>query len=279
MKVVFIEDVPDVALAGETKEVADGYGRNYLLPKKLAVLANSAASNILKSQMKQVMVKRVEAESEMKEIAGKLDGAEITIKAKAGEKERLYGSVTSADIANELSNIAGQAIDKRKIDLEEPIRQLGVYEVALKFTHDITAAIMVTVEPEEAVVEAEEKEEKEEKKPRARKAKKAEEAEAVAEEAVVVEEEGEAKAEEAEAIVEEAVIAEEEGEAKTEEAEAKVEELEIKLDEAEITEVKAEEVETKAEETETKTKTKKPRAKKKTTKKAEPKVEEKESGE
>ena len=143
MKVVFIEDVPDVALAGETKEVADGYGRNYLLPKKLAVLANSAASNILKSQMKQVLVKRAQAESEMKEIAGKLDGAGITVKAKAGEKDRLYGSVTSADIAAELGNIAGQAIDKRKIDLEEPIRQLGVYEVVLKFSHDITANIVL----------------------------------------------------------------------------------------------------------------------------------------
>jgi len=256
VKVVFIEDVPDVALAGQTKEVADGYGRNYLLPKKLAVLADSAASNILKSQMKQVMVKRAEAESEMKEIAGKLDGAEITIKAKAGEKERLYGSVTSADIAGELSNITGQAIDKRKIDLEEPIRQLGVYEVALKFTHDITAAIMVTVEPEEAVAEAEEKEEKEEKKkPRARKAKKAEEAEVVEEEVVVAVEEGE--------------------------VEAEVAEIEAKLEEAEATEVKAEEAEAeaKAEEPKPKTKTKKPKAKKKTTKKAETKVEEKESGE
>jgi len=256
VKVVFIEDVPDVALAGQTKEVADGYGRNYLLPKKLAVLADSAASNILKSQMKQVLVKRAQAESEMKEIAGKLDGAEITIKAKAGEKERLYGSVTSADIAAELGNIAGQAVDKRKIDLEEPIRQLGIYEVALKFTHDITAAIMVTVESEEAVAEAEVKEEKEEKKPRARKAKKAGEAEAVAEETVVAEEEGEAKAEE---------------------TEAKVEELEIRLEEAEVTGVKAEEAEAKAEETVTKTK--KPKAKKKTTKKAEAKVEEKESSE
>ena len=274
MKVVFIEDVPDVALAGETKEVADGYGRNYLLPKKLAVLANSAASNILKSQMKQVLVKRAQAESEMKEIAGKLDGAGITIKAKAGEKDRLYGSVTSADIAAELGNIAGQAIDKRKIDLEEPIRQLGVYEVALKFSHDITANIVVTVEPEEAAVEAEEKEEKEEKKkPRARKAKKAGEAEAVAEEAVVELAEGEVKAEEAPVEVEGIEVKPEEAE----EAEDKVEKLEIKLDQAEVTEVKAEEAEAKAEETETKTK--KPKAKRKTRKKAETRVEEKESGE
>ena len=256
MKVVFIEDVPDVALAGETREVADGYGRNYLLPKKLAVLANSAASNIVKARMKHVLVKRAQAEAEMKEIAAKLDGTVINIKARAGEKERLYGSVTTADIAGELGNIAGQAIDKRKIDLEEPIRQLGVYDVALKFTHDITAAIKVTVEPEEAPAEAEEKEEKAEKKPRARK-KKAEEAEAVAE----VEEE--AKAEEP--VIEVA------------EDEAKGEELVIKLDEEEASEVKAEETEAEAEETETKVE--KPKAKKKTKKKAEEKIEETESGE
>jgi large subunit ribosomal protein L9 len=228
VKVVFIEDVPDVALAGETKNVADGYGRNYLLPKKLAVLADAAAANIVKARMKHVLVKRAQAEAEMKEIAGKLDSTEITIKARAGEKERLYGSVTAADIAGELGNIAGVAIDKRKIDLEEPIRQLGVHEVTLRFTHDITAGIKVIVAAEEATATAEEKEEKEEKKPRARKAKKAEEA-------IVTVDEGEVKAEEAEA-----------------------------------SEVKAEATETKAE---------KPKAAKKTKKKAEAKVEEKETGE
>ena len=85
MKVVFIEDVPDVALAGETKEVADGYGRNYLLPKKLAVLANSSASNILQAQMKKVIVKRAQLAAEMTETASKINGAEITLKAKVGE--------------------------------------------------------------------------------------------------------------------------------------------------------------------------------------------------
>ena len=193
MKVVFIADVPDVALAGEIREVADGYGRNYLLPKKLAVLADSAASNIVKVQMKQVLVKRAHAEAEMKEIAGKLDGTEITITAKAGEKERLYGSVTSADIAGELSRISGAAIDKRKIELEEPLRQLGIHEVTLKLAHDISAAIRVNVAAEEAAA-TEEEEAKEEKKPRARKAKPAEEAEAAGEKA----EETKARAEEAE---------------------------------------------------------------------------------
>jgi large subunit ribosomal protein L9 len=181
VKVIFIEDVPDVALAGESREVADGYGRNYLLPKKLAVLANSAASNILEAQMKKVAVKRAQAAAEMAEIAEKINGAEVTIKAKVGEKERLYGSVTGADIADELNNVTGQIVDKRKIVLEEPIKQLGIFDVTVAFTHDITAAITVTVEAEKT---EEEKEEKPEKKPRAKKEKAEEEGEAAAEEVV-----------------------------------------------------------------------------------------------
>jgi large subunit ribosomal protein L9 len=166
VKVVFIEDVPDVALAGETREVADGYGRNYLLPKKLAVLANSSASNILESQMKKVLVKRAQAAAEMAETASKIDGAEITIKAKVGESERLYGSVTSADISAELKKATDQDVDKRKIVLEEPIRQLGSHDITVAFTHDISATIKVIVEAEEIV---EKKEEKPERKPRAKK--------------------------------------------------------------------------------------------------------------
>jgi large subunit ribosomal protein L9 len=222
VKVVFIEDVPDVALAGETKEVADGYGRNYLLPKKLAVIANSAASNIVKSKMKQVLVKRAQVETEMKATAGQIDGAEITIKAKAGEKERLYGSVTGADIAAEIVSATGMTVDKRKIEIEEPIRQLGVYDITIKFTHDITADIKVTVEADEV---AEEKEEKEPKKPRRKKAEETAEAEA---EPVTAEAEAETEEiTEAEAIETEPAAEEEEAapeaEATAPEAEAKEE--------------------------------------------------------
>ena len=159
MKVIFLEDVPNVANAGEAKEVADGYGRNYLLPRKLAVLANSAASNVVEAQLKKIAVKRAQEEAEMAELAGKLNGVEITLKAKVGEKDRLYGSITGADIADELSSSAGLAVDKKKIELEEPIRQLGSYEVTVRFTHDIAAVVKVVVEGDKIA------EEKEEKKP------------------------------------------------------------------------------------------------------------------
>lgn len=213
MKVIFIEDVPDVALAGEAKEVADGYGRNYLLPKKLAVLANSQASGIVEAQLKKVVLKRAQAEKEMAEVAARLNGMEITLKAKVGEKERLYGSVTGADIAEQLSSSAGLDIDKRKIELAEPIRQVGSHEVTVRFTQDITAVVRVTVEPDK-VVEAKEEEEKAEGKKAKKKSRKKAEVEAV---------EAEVKVGEAEAEVEEIEAKREEAEAKAEKAEPKAE--------------------------------------------------------
>ena len=251
MKVIFIEDVPDIALAGETKDVADGYGRNYLLPKKLAVLANSAASNIVDAQLKKVVIKRAQAAAEMAEIADKINGTEITITAKAGEKERLYGSVTSADIAETLGSSTGAVIDKRKIELEEPIRQLGSYEITVRFTHDITADIRVIVETDQV---AEEKEEKEERKPRAKKEEKPEEAEVPVEEA---------KAEvDAAGVKEEVGVTVEEPKVKKKskkKAKAEGDEAEVKVVEAETVDVAAE--------------VEKPKAKKKSKKKAEGKAE------
>jgi large subunit ribosomal protein L9 len=264
VKVIFIEDVPEVALAGETRNVADGYGRNYLLPKKLAVLADSSASNILESQMKKVLVKRAQAAAEMAEIASKIDGTEITIKARVGESERLYGSVTAADISASLNESTGQVVDKRKIVLEEPIRQLGSHDVIVAFTHDITASIKVIVEAEKVV---EEKEEKTERKPRAKKdaaaegidekaeelAAEIEETEVPLEEPAVAEEAAEVEAAkpETEAEVEKPVKKArakkakktEKAEAKTEEPAAEVEKAEIKVEEPEVAAAEAEEKE------------------------------------
>ena len=157
MKVIFLEDVRNVASAGETKEVADGYGRHFLLPRKLAVLANSQASAVVEAQLKKIALKRAQTEAETAELAGKLDGTEVTLKARTGAKDRLYGSITSADIADGLSSSAGLVIDKRKIELEEPIRQLGSYEVTVRFTHDIAAVIKLTVVGDEVAEEKEEK--------------------------------------------------------------------------------------------------------------------------
>jgi large subunit ribosomal protein L9 len=141
MKVVFLHDVPNVARAGETKEIADGYGRNFLIPKKLAVLADKASTKTLERQ------RRIEAkiEADMAGIAQQLTGKEVILKAQTGAQEKLYGSITPADIADELQNATGIAIDKRKIELAEPIRQLGSHEVTIKLAKDITTTITVTV--------------------------------------------------------------------------------------------------------------------------------------
>ena len=145
MKVIFIADVPNVARAGQTKEVANGYARNFLFPRKLAVLANSQAAAAVDIHLKKIVKQRAIEEAEMSELAKKINGVEITLKAKVGEKDKLYGSVTGADIAEALSKEIAREIDKRKVDLTEPIRMVGVYDVTIKFTHDITAVVSVTV--------------------------------------------------------------------------------------------------------------------------------------
>jgi len=145
VKVVFLQDVPKVARAGQIKEVADGYGRNFLIPKKLALLANSTALSAIETQLKIKAHYRDQEEARIVEMAHQLEGKEIILKARAGAKELLYGSITSADIATELQNTTGLVIDKRKIELTEPIRQLGSYEVGIRLAKDITPQIKVTV--------------------------------------------------------------------------------------------------------------------------------------
>ena len=149
MKVVFLEDVSNVAQAGDIKEVADGYARNFLIPKNLAVLANRAATEALEKQKKAKERSEAQMQAEMVELASQLEGKEVTLKARAGSEDKLFGSITSADIASELQNVTGSVIDKKKIELEEPIRHLGSYEVTIKLAKDVTANINVIVTKEE----------------------------------------------------------------------------------------------------------------------------------
>jgi len=239
VKVIFIEDVPKVARVGQTRIVADGYARNYLLPRKLAVVADSQVAAAMESQLKKKIQQRELEEAEMAKLAEKMSEVEITIKAKVGESEKLYGSVTGADIAEELGKSAGHDIDKKKIEMAEPIRQLGVHDVTVRFAHEITAVIKVNVISDEVVEEKPEKAEKaekKEKKPRAKAAKKTKAAKEKAEEPEAKAEEPEAKAEEPEAKAEEPEAKEEEPEAKEEETAAIVEEAEAIEEEMEAKE-------------------------------------------
>ena len=149
MKVVFLKDVPNVARAGEIKEVANGYGRNYLIPKNLALLAKSSAISLTAAQRKIEAQGQVDNMAEIVKLADQLDGIEVTLKARAGAKDRLYGSVTSADIAAELEATTGLVVDKRKMELAEAIRQLGSYEVAIRLAKDVVPKIKVMVTEKE----------------------------------------------------------------------------------------------------------------------------------
>ncbi len=165
MKVVFLQDMPNVAKAGEIKEVAAGYGRNFLIPKKLAVLANPQATSQIETKDKT----EDRENTELVELASQLEGKEVNLKARAGAKERIYGSITSADIAAELENTTGLVIDKRKIELDKPIRQLGSYEVSIRLAKDIIPKIRVTVTEEEAPKAKKKAPKKAEKAPEAEK--------------------------------------------------------------------------------------------------------------
>ncbi|NQT31100.1 MAG: 50S ribosomal protein L9 [Deltaproteobacteria bacterium] len=167
MKVIFLQDVPNVAQAGQVKEVADGYARNYLIPRKLAAMAQPQAVSQIAARTKKIEARLT---GELTELAGQLEGKEVSLKAKAGAKEKLYGSITSADIAAELKNVTGIEVDKRKIELEEPIRQLGSYEIAIKLGKDIAPKVRVTVTEEEAEEKPAKKEKKTAKKKEAPKA-------------------------------------------------------------------------------------------------------------
>lgn len=163
MRVIFLEDVKNVAKAGDSKEVADGYARNYLFPKNLALLSKPGTVAVVKKQIEA----RAETEK-MKKVAADIDGKEITFKVKVGAKDRMHGSITAANISNELKDLTEQDVDKRKIELPESIKQLGSYDIAIKLAKGIEPKIKVTLikkeeEPEkEAAKEPEKAEKKEE---------------------------------------------------------------------------------------------------------------------
>jgi large subunit ribosomal protein L9 len=144
MKLILIENIPSLGHAGDVIEVADGYARNYLVPKKKAVLATPNNVKALEHQ-RQVLEKRKERERQKaKNLAEKIEGLICEIKKQAGEEEKIFGSVTSADIAMTLEE-KGIVVDKKKIVLDEPIKQVGDYEVLIKLYPEMQAYLKVRV--------------------------------------------------------------------------------------------------------------------------------------
>ncbi|MCL6544177.1 MAG: 50S ribosomal protein L9 [Bryobacteraceae bacterium] len=144
MEVILREEIEKLGNRGDIVNVADGYARNYLLPKKLAVPATEANKKIIEQERQAYLRREAKLASEAEELARMLAGVTVTIAQKAGEMDQLFGSVTAKDIAEALEKQNFQ-IDRRKILLEEPIKQLGEYKVALRLHRTVTAEIQVNV--------------------------------------------------------------------------------------------------------------------------------------
>jgi len=144
VKLILREDVENLGKIGEIVEVAGGYGRNYLLPRGLAVKASTKNLKEQEHQKKLIQARMDRQKKDAREIAGSLDSVSCTIARKTGEDEKLYGSVTSRDIEEALRE-EGVSIDRKRISLEEPLKKLGVYTVPVKLHADVTGNIKVWV--------------------------------------------------------------------------------------------------------------------------------------
>jgi large subunit ribosomal protein L9 len=218
MKVVFLQNVEGSGRTGEIKEVADGFARNFLLPRRLAAPVTPDAIKRAEARAAAEARRQAELDEQARTLAEKLT-APIVITVRAGEQGRLYGSVTAGDIAEEASKLAGEEVDRHLVALEEPIKEVGIYEIALRLTHNVEATMTVEVVGEGEAVAVEEKEEapkprrrtkKERQKEEAAPPTSAEAAEEGAPEAAVEQEPGGEDAPEAKAAEEQEAAPEEE---------------------------------------------------------------------
>jgi len=148
MKVVLLENLPGRGKAGEIKEVSKGYAKNFLLPRGLALVATPMVIKQVESRLEREKLEESMDQEKLVELAQQIEGMEIHLKARMGAGERLFGSITAADIAEELSRAIDSVIDKKKIAIEKPFRQTGSYEVTVKLASDIKPKITVVVEEE-----------------------------------------------------------------------------------------------------------------------------------
>jgi large subunit ribosomal protein L9 len=148
MEVILREDIDNLGTRGQVVKVAPGYARNFLLPKRMAVAATEANKKIVEQERQAHLRKEAKIQSEAQDLAKIMTGATVRIAQKAGENDQLFGSVTSKDIAEALA-AQNYNIDRRKILLEDPIRQLGEYKVTVRLHKDVPVEITVVVAKEE----------------------------------------------------------------------------------------------------------------------------------
>jgi large subunit ribosomal protein L9 len=155
MKVLLVKDVYKLGRAGDVKKVADGYGRNFLLPQKLAVLATPGALKQTEKIRSTAEIRRTEQNSELKELANHINGVTVVFAAKAGETGKLYGSITTQDVATAIQEKTRYEVKKQQIDMQ-PIRNLGEFTAHVRLTMDLVPEVKIVVHREgEAVEEAE----------------------------------------------------------------------------------------------------------------------------
>ena len=144
--ILLLKDVPKIGKAGEVKKISDGYARNYILPQKLGVVATPDAVKQVEHVKKVEEKKRADALAEAHALATKLESAILKFRAKVGEGDKLFGSITPADIAERLQSEHKVAVDKRKVELGEPIKTLGEHRITVKLHPEVSAHIAVRVE-------------------------------------------------------------------------------------------------------------------------------------
>jgi len=155
MKVILLKDISGKGEAGEVKEVSQGYAKNFLLPQGLALVATPAAIKEAESRAEKERVLESADQAKLVELAKQLEGTEIHLQVRVGSGDRLFGSITAADIAEELNRVICHSeaevknlIDKKNIDIDKPLRQVGNYEVIVKLAKDIKPRITVIIERE-----------------------------------------------------------------------------------------------------------------------------------
>lgn len=156
MEVILKEDVIKLGHRGDVVKVADGYGRNYLLPGKLAIEATAANKAVIDQMKSSAVRKSAKEKVEAEQLSSQLDALELVFERKVGEHDHLFGSVTSGDIAHALE-AKGFTIDRRKISLEDPLKTIGEYHVPVKLHREVTSHVKVTVkgdQPEAVAVAA-----------------------------------------------------------------------------------------------------------------------------
>ena len=147
MEIILRETIDNVGRAGQVVKVADGFARNYLLPRKLAYLATPGNLKVMEFEQQASLRKEARQQDDAEKLKELLDKVEVVIRRKVGEQDALYGSVTNSDVADELEK-KGFQLEKRKIQMDDHIKKLGDYEIPIRLFKDVTANVKLKVQPE-----------------------------------------------------------------------------------------------------------------------------------